>query len=141
MGTVDRERLLRFGSPAWIRTTIHGSKGRCPTIRRPGNFECEYPSVLVSSHFPQIACRPLQYFRKAIWTGVWGGLQNRSAAVEAAGVFDSHCLPPFNALRINELRWCSGPRTRLRTRISRLEVPNALSSANPLLKVRRSVYL
>src|SRR5215471_5657682 len=31
---------------------------------------------------------------KAIWTGVRGGLQNRSAAVEAAGVFDSHCLPP-----------------------------------------------
>src|SRR5579864_2334609 len=27
------------GSPAWIRTTIHGSKGRCPTIRRPGNSE------------------------------------------------------------------------------------------------------
>lgn len=27
------------GSPAWIRTTIHGSKGRCPTIRRPGNLE------------------------------------------------------------------------------------------------------
>ncbi len=27
---------LLFGSPAWIRTTIHGSKGRCPTIRRPG---------------------------------------------------------------------------------------------------------
>ena len=27
-----------YGSPAWIRTTIHGSKGRCPTIRRPGNF-------------------------------------------------------------------------------------------------------
>ena len=25
------------GSPAWIRTTIHGSKGRCPTVRRPGN--------------------------------------------------------------------------------------------------------
>jgi hypothetical protein len=25
------------GSPAWIRTTIHGSKGRCPTIRRPGS--------------------------------------------------------------------------------------------------------
>ena len=24
------------GSPAWIRTTIHGSKGRCPTVRRPG---------------------------------------------------------------------------------------------------------
>ncbi len=26
------------GSPAWIRTTIHGSKGRCPTIRRPGKI-------------------------------------------------------------------------------------------------------
>jgi hypothetical protein len=26
------------GSPAWVRTTIHGSKGRCPTIRRPGNL-------------------------------------------------------------------------------------------------------
>jgi hypothetical protein len=25
------------GSPARIRTSIHGSKGRCPTIRRPGN--------------------------------------------------------------------------------------------------------
>src|SRR5262245_12052664 len=23
----------KSGSPAWIRTTIHGSKGRCPTIR------------------------------------------------------------------------------------------------------------
>jgi hypothetical protein len=33
------QRLLfgqKDGSPAWIRTTIHGSKGRCPTIRRPG---------------------------------------------------------------------------------------------------------
>jgi hypothetical protein len=29
----------RFGSPTWIRTTIHGSKGRCPTIRRSGNKE------------------------------------------------------------------------------------------------------
>src|SRR5437773_9610384 len=27
----------KAGSPAWIRTTIHGSKGRCHTIRRPGN--------------------------------------------------------------------------------------------------------
>jgi hypothetical protein len=27
------------GSPAWIRTTIHGSKGRCPTIRRPGTVQ------------------------------------------------------------------------------------------------------
>lgn len=28
---------LGSGSPAWIRTTIHGSKGRCPTVRRPGS--------------------------------------------------------------------------------------------------------
>src|SRR4051794_21884648 len=36
---------MRTGSPAWIRTTIHGSKGRCPTIRRPGNGSIEpvYP--------------------------------------------------------------------------------------------------
>src|SRR5947208_13054723 len=27
-----RYRNKKFGSPAWIRTTIHGSKGRCPTI-------------------------------------------------------------------------------------------------------------
>src|ERR1035437_4753564 len=35
----QREKLIKtgFGSPARIRTTIHGSKGRCPTIRRPGN--------------------------------------------------------------------------------------------------------
>jgi hypothetical protein len=31
------------GSPAWIRTTIHGSKGRCPTIRRPGKMERVIP--------------------------------------------------------------------------------------------------
>ena len=29
------------GSPAWIRTTIHGSKGRCPTVRRPGKIGWE----------------------------------------------------------------------------------------------------
>lgn len=36
-----RSRLDRKdgGSPAWIRTTIHGSKGRCPTVRRPGNMQ------------------------------------------------------------------------------------------------------
>ena len=35
----ERQKLSKTeaGSPAWIRTTIHGSKGRCPTIRRPGN--------------------------------------------------------------------------------------------------------
>jgi hypothetical protein len=27
-----------YGSPAEIRTPIHGSKGRCPTIRRPGKI-------------------------------------------------------------------------------------------------------
>src|SRR5262245_15585009 len=33
---VEWNQRWLFGSPAWIRTTIHGSKGRCPTIRRPG---------------------------------------------------------------------------------------------------------
>jgi hypothetical protein len=32
----EQQRFFKIGSPAWIRTTIHGSKGRCPTIRRPG---------------------------------------------------------------------------------------------------------
>src|ERR1035437_5881144 len=36
------------GSPAWIRTTIHGSKGRCPTIRRPGNRDAELLSTSVT---------------------------------------------------------------------------------------------
>ena len=56
-----REKALvkyeRFGSPAWIRTTIHGSKGRCPTIRRPGN-ECDETytfSVALSFHSTQRA--------------------------------------------------------------------------------------
>jgi hypothetical protein len=94
------------GSPAWIRTTIHGSKGRCPTIRRPGKIRKIQKlshSVAFSSALSQRHSRnprnlpgksPLQWLRKAIWTGVRDGLQNRSAAVEAAGVFDSHCLPP-----------------------------------------------
>ena len=38
----------KAGSPAWIRTTIHGSKGRCPTVRRPGN----YRGGLASSVYP-----------------------------------------------------------------------------------------
>jgi hypothetical protein len=37
LGAFFKALNLLFGSPAWIRTTIHGSKGRCPTIRRPGN--------------------------------------------------------------------------------------------------------
>src|ERR1035438_10396736 len=91
------------GSPARIRTSIHGSKGRCPTIRRPGNGWSKgialpvYPPAPLGRNVP--SCRllpPCRYNgkRKAIWTGVWDGLQNRSAAVEVAGVFDSHCLPP-----------------------------------------------
>ena len=34
----NRINTKMSGSPAWIRTTIHGSKGRCPTIRRPGKI-------------------------------------------------------------------------------------------------------
>ena len=49
-----------FGSPAWIRTTIHGSKGRCPTIRRPGNASCtsSSTSVALSVGSSQRARRP-----------------------------------------------------------------------------------
>ena len=54
--------------------------------------------------------------RKAIWTGVWDGLQNRSAAVEVAGVFDSHCLPPNFLFIFNNLEYkmahVQNPRTR-----------------------------
>ena len=28
---------MLFGCRAWIRTKIPASKGRCPTVRRPGN--------------------------------------------------------------------------------------------------------
>src|SRR5579863_1967414 len=38
---------FQIGSPAWIRTTIHGSKGRCPTIRRPGIREATRISVAI----------------------------------------------------------------------------------------------
>src|ERR1035441_6345724 len=101
----QREKLSKteVGSPARIRTSIHGSKGRCPTISRPGNrWSKEYPfqctrllpiAATSQSSSPSSPCR-YNKKRKAIWTGVRGGLQNRSAAVEVAGVFDSHCLPP-----------------------------------------------
>ena len=45
----------KCGSPAWIRTTIHGSKGRCPTIRRPGisrrelQHQCNIRAVIRSN--------------------------------------------------------------------------------------------
>src|ERR1035438_7746255 len=54
------------------------------------------PSPSVPGPLPFLALLPYRYNekRKAIWTGVRGGLQNRSAAVEVVGVFDSHCLPP-----------------------------------------------
>ena len=39
--TFSKVLYLLIGSPAWIRTTIHGSKGRCPTIRRPGKRRAE----------------------------------------------------------------------------------------------------
>ena len=89
--------MERYGSPAWIRTTIHGSKGRCPTIRRPGKDESKECPSSVTAHLPlpqRPRSLPYNGKRKAIWTGVRGGLQNRSAAVKVAGVFDSHCLPP-----------------------------------------------
>ena len=81
-------------------------------------------SVPVRSPLPQrqrpiiFAPAPYRYNekRKAIWTGVRGGLQNRSAADEVAGVFDSHCLPPNFLFIFNNLEDKQGnvqnPRTR-----------------------------
>ena len=37
---ISKKQKRRFGSPKWIRTTVHGVKGRCPTIRRSGSV-CE----------------------------------------------------------------------------------------------------
>ena len=47
----------KAGSPTWIRTTIHGSKGRCPTVRRSGKRrETEdFPSL---THAPVTVPRP-----------------------------------------------------------------------------------
>jgi hypothetical protein len=47
------------GSPTWIRTTIHGSKGRCPTVRRSGKKE--------RSNWIQFNAPLLQYARKVEW--------------------------------------------------------------------------
>ena|GEM_PF-3988862 len=43
-------RRVVFGSPARIRTSIHGVKGRCPTIRRPGN--CRRANCFQSNPLP-----------------------------------------------------------------------------------------
>ncbi len=91
---------LFCGSPAWIRTTIHGSKGRCPTIRRPGKMRTHRFLSLTcpdrSPHrSPQSNPGRLQYAtRKPILAGAGHGLQTRCAALRVAGGFDPHWLPP-----------------------------------------------
>ena len=50
--TPARDAKWEFGSPAWIRTTIHGSKGRCPTIRRPGKISAAEEMQLQCSVHP-----------------------------------------------------------------------------------------
>ena len=95
---------LKDGSPAWIRTTIHGSKGRCPTIRRPG-IERIDPFSLTAPRRTRNDPFPIQWTRKAIWTGVRGGLQNRSAALGRWCVrFALSSAIPFSASR---LRFCT----------------------------------
>jgi hypothetical protein len=47
------------GSPAWIRTTIHGSKGRCPTIRRPGILRAGDLFSVINLECRQAAPSPL----------------------------------------------------------------------------------
>ena len=53
--TAGLDAIWKFGSPAWIRTTIHGSKGRCPTVRRPGITAKLRGTFSVSS--PPRACK------------------------------------------------------------------------------------
>ena len=55
--------FLDVGSPTWIRTTIHGSKGRCPTVRRSGKIQQKVcsPSLPYGVTIPNccpIHCRP-----------------------------------------------------------------------------------
>src|ERR1035437_8599333 len=75
----QREKLSEtaVGSPARIRTSIHGSKGRCPTIRRPGNglskgllLQCTRPLPLAatsSSPYPAISQRGVRKRVKSLW--------------------------------------------------------------------------
>ncbi len=46
MPTTMSAMTKRCGSPTWIRTTINGSKGRCPTVRRSGNKDDGPPPLL-----------------------------------------------------------------------------------------------
>ena len=94
-GREVRER--KVGSPAWIRTTIHGSKGRCPTIRRPGNaLEADSPHLTafappLPSSFP-LATIALQAYTK-------GGL------IRNSGHRPSGCDHPRAATRPASRSW------------------------------------
>ena len=79
------------------------------------------PLVLVFHPAFSLLSSPYRYNdkRKAIRTGVWGGLQNRSAAVEAAGVFDSHCLPPSpRELSLSPVPICTPPHVTFHPRFN-----------------------
>ena len=80
------------GSPAWIRTTIHGSKGRCPTIRRPGKLTCadrtSAPSVALRRNAPQ---RSKLHRRRIVLACRCLCLAARGGVRLAAGLF-SHLL-------------------------------------------------
>lgn len=59
----ERNRALKLGrkipkkcgSPTWIRTTIHGSKGRCPTVRRSGKLGAVGPAGTDNTSLPHAA--------------------------------------------------------------------------------------
>ena len=82
------------GSPAWIRTTIHGSKGRCPTIRRPGNRPAECYRPVYRSRWA--ACNA---FGTIALEAILGRCRVRASnplcGTCAAGRFDSDWLPPL----------------------------------------------
>ena len=84
---VNKNRALEFGrrtigSPTRIRTSIHGVKGRCPTIRRSGNVQRATPLL-----YPNRVSRCSRYNRgrKPILAGAGHGLQTRCAVRKYRG--------------------------------------------------------
>ena len=92
------------GSPAWIRTTIHGSKGRCPTIRRPGKIGLDLPSLPARALTRNEHTRYNDLGRQSGL--VFGAVFKTVRRPCVAGVFDSHCLPPFS-FHISSLSICT----------------------------------
>lgn len=71
--------MLKRGSPTWIRTTILGAKGRCPTVRRSGNRD-----VQKTSNF-SVAKRLRGDLPVGVGGSVEGGFVGAAMDIEDAG--------------------------------------------------------